>query len=57
MEIDADLKSLILKNPSIEELREYNRSTNNSSLMEEGFKKAKEGLTTVEEVSRAVYIE
>jgi type IV pilus assembly protein PilB len=57
MEIDSDFKSLILKNPSLEELREYNKTANQSSLMMEGFKKAKEGFTTVEEVSRAVYIE
>jgi len=57
MPIDSDFKSLILKNPSLEALREYNKTANLSSLMMEGFKKAKEGLTTVEEVSRAVYIE
>ncbi len=57
MEIDSDLKSLILENPSVEEIREFNSKTNYSSLKTEGHKKAKEGLTTVSEISRAVYIE
>jgi len=57
MEIDTDLKSLIITNPTVNELREFNRKRNYSSLMMEGFKKAKEGLTTVEEVARAVYVE
>ncbi|MBI5740463.1 MAG: Flp pilus assembly complex ATPase component TadA [Nitrospirae bacterium] len=57
MEVDADLKALLISNPSVHELREFNRKRNHSSLMIEGFKKAKEGLTTVEEVARAVYVE
>ncbi len=57
LEVTADFKSLILKNPSVEELREFNRQANHSSLMIEGLKKARAGFTTVEEVSRAVYIE
>ena len=57
LEVEADFKSLILENPSVEQLREFNRQANHSSLMMEGLKKAREGFTTVEEVSRAVYIE
>ncbi len=57
LEVDSDFKSLILQNPSVDELREFGRKANHSTLMTEGFKRAKEGLTTVEEVSRAVYLE
>jgi type IV pilus assembly protein PilB len=57
MEVDSNLKSLILDNPSVEELRAFNGKSNYSSLKMEGFKKAKEGLTTVTEISRAVYLE
>jgi len=54
MEVDTDLKSLILENPSVEQIRAYNE-TNSSSLKIEGHKKVKEGLTSVTEISRAVY--
>jgi type IV pilus assembly protein PilB len=54
MEVDTDLKSLILENPSVEQIRAYNE-TNSSSLKVEGHKKVKEGLTSVTEISRAVY--
>ena len=54
MEVDTDLKSLILENPSVEQIRAYNE-TNSSSLKMEGHKKVKEGLTSVTEISRAVY--
>jgi type IV pilus assembly protein PilB len=56
MEVDSDLKALILENPSVEQIREFNE-TNYSSLKTEGHKKVKEGLTSVTEISRAVYIE
>jgi type IV pilus assembly protein PilB len=54
MEVDTDLKALILENPSVEQIRAYNE-TNSSSLKIEGHKKVKEGLTSVTEISRAVY--
>jgi type IV pilus assembly protein PilB len=54
MEVDTDLKSLILENPSVEQIRAFNE-TNYSSLKMEGHKKVREGLTSVTEISRAVY--
>jgi type IV pilus assembly protein PilB len=54
MEVDSDLKSLILENPSVEQIRAFNE-TNYSSLKMEGHKKVKEGLTSVTEISRSVY--
>ena len=56
MEVDSDLKSLILENPSVEQIRAFNEA-NYSSLKMEGHIKVKEGLTSVAEISRAVYIE
>ncbi len=57
LEIDSELKALILENPSLEEIRAFQSKGSYSSLQLEGFSKAKEGLTTVSEVSRAVYTE
>ena len=56
MEVDTDLKALILENPSVEEIRTFNESKY-STLKMEGHKKVKEGLTSVTEISRAVYTE
>lgn len=57
MEIDTELKSLILRNPSVDEIRVFQEKQNYFTLKKEGEKKAKEGLTTVSEISRAVYID
>jgi type IV pilus assembly protein PilB len=58
LEVDSDLKTMILENPSVEKIREVlNSRKDYSSLQTEGYKKAREGLTTVSEISRAVYIE
>jgi type IV pilus assembly protein PilB len=57
MEVDSDLKSLILENPSVEQIREFHGKAHYSSLKMEGHRKVKEGLTSVAEISRAVYIE
>ncbi len=57
MEVDSDLKALILENPSVEEIRAFEGKNNYSTLMMEGLNKAKEGITTVSEISRAVYAE
>ncbi len=56
MEVETDLKSLILENPSVEQIRTFH-DANYSSLKIEGHKKVKEGLTSAAEISRAVYIE
>jgi type IV pilus assembly protein PilB len=56
MEVDTALKSLILENPSVEQIRAFNENKF-SSLQMEGHKKVKEGLTSVTEISRSVYTE
>jgi type II secretory ATPase GspE/PulE/Tfp pilus assembly ATPase PilB-like protein len=56
MEVDSELKSLILENPAVEQIRAFNE-THYSSLKIEGHNKVKEGLTSLTEISRAVYIE
>ena len=56
MEVDTALKSLILENPSVEQIRAFNENKF-SSLKMEGHKKVKEGLTSVTEISRSVYTE
>jgi len=56
MEVDTDLKALILENPSVEQIRAFNENKF-SSLKMEGHKKVKEGLTSVTEISRSVYTE
>ncbi len=57
LEVDADLKELILKNLSVSEVRDYQKKRNLPSLRTEGLERAKERLTTVEEVLRSVYVE
>ncbi len=57
LEVKTDLKELILRNPSVHEIRDYQKRKNIASLRTEGLEKAKERLTTVEEVLRSVYVE
>lgn len=57
LEMDSDLKALILKNPSVEEIREFESTSNYSTLKKEGLSKVREGLTTITEISRSVYVE
>jgi type IV pilus assembly protein PilB len=58
LEVDSDLKSIIIENPSVEKIREVlNSRQDYSSLQSEGYQKAREGLTTVSEISRAVYVD
>jgi type II secretory ATPase GspE/PulE/Tfp pilus assembly ATPase PilB-like protein len=57
MTADAELKSLLLRNPSVEEIREFQQTAGRSSLRQEGLAKARENQTTLEEVFRAVYVE
>ncbi len=44
------LKKLILKNPTIDKLKEYLDSKDFITMQEDGYKKVLEGLTTIEEV-------
>ena len=58
VEVDTKLKSMILENPSLEKIREELKSREEySSLQGEGYSKAREGLTTMSEIARAVYID
>jgi len=52
--INEDLKSLILKNPSVDDIRKVGRATGYRTLKEAGYKKVLENLTTIEEVQRVV---
>ncbi len=57
LEIDRDFQSLILRNPSVNMIREFRDKAGYPSLRMEGLKKAKQGLTTVEEVDIAIQTE
>lgn len=52
VEITRDLADIIAKNPSKEELIKVAREKNMLSMLEDGFIKAKNGTTTIEEVIR-----
>jgi type II secretory ATPase GspE/PulE/Tfp pilus assembly ATPase PilB-like protein len=56
LRLRSDLKSLILENPSVEQIRGFTEN-NYSTLKMEGHKKVKQGQTSLAEISRAVYIE
>ena len=51
-EIDQGLQSLILTNPTIETLHEYQRSNGSLTLKNLAYQKVLEGLTTIEEAKR-----
>jgi type II secretory ATPase GspE/PulE/Tfp pilus assembly ATPase PilB-like protein len=55
--INEDLKSLILQNPTIDEMRKNGRKSGYSTLKEAGYKKVLQNLTTIEEVQQAVSLE
>ena len=54
LKFDAGLDELITQRVSIKVLTEYARSTGFSSMAEDGLRRVREGLTTVEEVGRVV---
>ena len=54
LEITDDIQSLILTNPSLEELRRHLKDKGNINMEMEGIMKVREQVTTFEEVSRAV---
>jgi len=56
LEMNEALQTLILSNPSLEEIRRRLNELDHSSMEMEGLKKVKERMTTFEEVSRAVSI-
>jgi len=57
LEVDQGLQSLILTNPTIDSLQGYLRKTGHKTLKDLGYKKVLEGVTTMEEVTRATFVE
>lgn len=54
LEVTEDVQSLILSNPSLEEIRRHLKGKGDITMEMEGVKRVREQLTTFEEVSRAV---
>ncbi|HAS18328.1 MAG TPA: hypothetical protein DCR39_10805 [Nitrospiraceae bacterium] len=54
LEVSEDLQSLILSNPSLDEIRKHLRNKGHITMESEGIKKVREQVTTFEEVSRVV---
>jgi len=52
--VDADIEKLILKSPSISELREKTIQKGMITMYQDGLIKVLEGVTTLEEVKRIV---
>ncbi len=56
-EVDPAIQTLILSNPSVEEIKRLQRGKELSTLYQEGLKKVVKGETTLEEISRAISAE
>jgi type II secretory ATPase GspE/PulE/Tfp pilus assembly ATPase PilB-like protein len=54
LECDDALRALILGCPTVDRLREHLGSVTDHSLLSEGYRKVREGLTTIEEVKSVV---
>lgn len=52
--VEADLQRMIMANPSRDELTQYIKQHDIRTLFDDGIQRAKEGLTTIEEVQRVV---
>ena len=57
LEMDQALQSLILTNPTIEDLQDHLREKEYRSLKDMGYSKVIEGKTTIEEVTRVAFVE
>jgi general secretion pathway protein E len=57
MVIEDDLRAAVVRKASAGEIRRLGRDLGYRSLRDDGIQKAREGITTVEEVMRAVYVE
>ena len=57
VELNQDLQKLILANPSGEQLRDFIAQQNIPTIVSEGIEKVTEGITTLEEVNRAIHTE
>jgi type IV pilus assembly protein PilB len=55
IEVDQDLQRLILENPSGEQLKKFVVQKNIRTILKEGIDKVIEGVTTFEEVNRAIH--
>ena len=55
--VDDAMRDLILGRPSTDELRQAREKRGYPSLYSDGIEKVKQGLTTVEEVTRAIATE
>lgn len=56
LQTDTELQQLIMTNPSRDELDEYIEKQNIKTLFSDGLNRVREGITTIEEVSRVVNI-
>ena len=54
LECDDELRALILSRPTVDALQEHLHRTARTSLLSEGYRKVREGLTTIEEVKSVV---
>jgi len=54
VEVDQDLQRLVLENPSGEQLKKFIAQKNIHTILNEGIEKVIEGVTTYEEVTRAI---
>lgn len=57
LELDEGLQALILTNPSSDGLKKYLKESGYKTLKDLGYKKVLEGVTTIEEVTRATFVE
>ncbi len=57
LEMDDSLRSLILTNPTIDSLQRHLRERGHKTLRDAGFTKVREGITTIEEITRATTLE
>ncbi|MDW8066806.1 MAG: type II secretion system protein GspE, partial [Aquificaceae bacterium] len=57
LEVDEEFKKVILRTQDAVELRNFARSRGFKSMLEDGIRKALAGITTLEEVVRAVKVE
>ena len=55
IEVDQDLQRMILENPSGEQLKQFVDQKNIRTILREGIDKVVEGVTTFEEVNRAIH--
>ena len=57
LELDEGLQSLILQNPTSDALKGYLQETGHRTLKDLGYEKVLEGVTTIEEVARATFVD